>query len=131
MNRKPIFFSIISVILFLFSGCKSFNYRIAENYYEQFAYAKAIPKYEKVLRKDFIPDAAFRLADSYNKIGNTLKAEIWYKRLVNSPDVKIEYKLHLAEILMENGKYAEAKIWFQDYLLLNTTDKKVKRMIQA
>ncbi|MDQ3052164.1 MAG: OmpA family protein [Bacteroidota bacterium] len=131
MNKLAGSYLFIVLTAVVFSGCASFNYRVAENYYEQYAYSKAIPKYEKVLRKDFIPDAAARLAESYRKTGNSLKAEIWYKRLVKSPDVKIEHKLHLAEVLMENGKYAEARNWFEDYLLLNSTDKQVKRMIQA
>lgn len=128
MHKFSVFLFVCAITL---SGCASFNYRVAENYYEQYAYSKAIPNYEKVLRKDFIPDAAANLAESYSKTGNSVKAEFWYKRLVKTPEVKIEYKLKLAEVLMENGKYAEARIWFQDYLLLNTTDKRVKRMIQA
>jgi len=128
MHKFSVFLVVCAITL---SGCASFNYRVAENYYEQYAYSKAIPNYEKVLRKDFIPDAAANLAESYSKTGNSVKAEIWYKRLVKTPEVKVEYKLKLAEVLMENGKYAEARIWFQDYLLLNTSDKRVKRMIQA
>jgi len=131
MNRTSGFSAFLIVCIVSLVGCKAFNYRVAENYYEQYAYSKAIPKYEKVLRKDFIPDAAAKLADSYSKTGNTMKAEIWYKRLVKSPDVKIEYKLSLAEVLMENGKYSEARTWFQEYLLLDAGNKYVKRMIQA
>lgn len=129
--RKPAAACGLFLLIFILQGCQSFHYRVAENYYDQYAYSKAIPNYEKVLRKDFIPDAAARLAESYSNTGNSLKAEIWYKRLVNTPEVKIEYKLRLAEVLMENGKYAEARDWFQQYLLLNTTDKRVKRMIMA
>ncbi|HMT29570.1 MAG TPA: hypothetical protein PKD91_09855 [Bacteroidia bacterium] len=122
---------LLAVIFLTFSSCKSLNLRIAENYYEQYAYSKAIPKYEKALRKDFVPEAANHLAESYRKTGNSLNAEIWYKRLVKSPQVKLEYKLSLAEVLMENGKYSEARDWFQDYLQYSASDKRVKRMIQA
>ncbi len=131
INRNPVFYFGSLLLIITMQGCQSFHYRVAENYYDQYAYSKAIPNYEKVLRKDFIPDAAARLAESYTNTGNSLKAEIWYKRLVNTPEVKIEYKLRLAEVLMENGKYAEARDWFQQYLLLNSTDKLVKRMIVA
>ncbi|MBL0343016.1 MAG: PD40 domain-containing protein [Bacteroidetes bacterium] len=112
-------------------SCKSLNLRIAENYFDQYAYSKAIPKYEKVLRKDYVPLAATHLAESYRKTGNSLKAEIWYKRIVKSPQVTLQDKLDLAEVLMENGKYLEAKIWYLEYLKFNASDKKVKRMIQA
>ncbi len=125
-----------SIFLFLLSAlflssCKSLNLRIAENYYDQYAYSKAIPKYEKALKKDFVPEAATHLAESYRKIGNSPKAEMWYRRLVKSPAVTLQNKLALAEVLMENGKYQEAKIWYQDYLQYSSSDKRVKRMIQA
>ncbi len=131
MFFKSFLYAFFIVLVCFLAGCVAYNTRIADNYYEQFAYAKAIPKYEKALQKDFIPQAAARLADSYSKTGNSMKAEIWYKRLVKSPEVHIENKLQLAEVLMENGKYNEAKIWLQEYLLLNSSDKRVKRMIQA
>jgi peptidoglycan-associated lipoprotein len=131
MKNFSALFIYLLLVTALFTGCVSFNYRIADNYYEQYAYAKAIPKYEKVLNREFIPDAASKIAESYRKTGNSIKAELWYKRLVSNPEVTLQNKLALGEVLMENGKYSEAKPWLQDYLAFNNTDKRVKRLIQA
>lgn len=128
--RKFPFYFIVIVLLSLYS-CSSFHLRVAENYYQEYAYAKAIPKFEKGLKKDFISESAQHLAESYRKVGNSLQAEIWYKRLMKSPNVDPEDRLNLAEVLMENGKYGEAKGWFQDYLQYSSNNKKVKRLIQA
>lgn len=130
-NKFVGYFIVASAFMLFLSGCAKYHYRVADNYYEQYAYARAIPNYEKVLRKTFVSDAAAKLAESYQKNGNSIKAEIWYKRLVKAPDVTPQYKLNLAEVLMENGKYNEARYWFNEYLLLNTTDKRVKRMVDA
>ena len=123
-------FLVIALMALLFS-CKSFNYRIANEYYEQFAYSKAIPKYEKVLEKEMIPIAAARLAESYRKIGNSSKAEKWYSKVVEQNDVAQEYKLAMAEVYMENGKYQEAATWFKDYIELNATDTRAKKLLFA
>jgi peptidoglycan-associated lipoprotein len=131
MNIKFSHLFVFSFLLFLLTGCAAFHLRVAENYYEEFAYSKAIPKYEKVLRKSYDPAAASKLADAYRKTGNSYKAEIWYRRLANSQYIKLADKLNFAEVLMENGKYEEAKVWFSDYLALNISDKRVKRLAQA
>jgi peptidoglycan-associated lipoprotein len=130
-NKHFYFLFLFLIVACLFSGCVAFNLRIADNYYEEFAYSRAIPKYEAVLRKTFNPIAASNLADAYRKTGNSLKAEIWYRRLAVSHDIVLLDKLNFAEVLMENGKYNEAKSWFTDYLKLNNADKRVKRLLQA
>lgn len=131
--RKHSFFSFQSVLIIvvagvLLSGCKAFNLRVANNYYDEFAYSRAVLKYEKVLRKEFDPVAASRLADSYLKTGNSFKAEIWYRRLSKSPLVTFEDRFNFSKVLMENGKYAEAKENFREYLQLNPNDKEARKL---
>jgi tetratricopeptide (TPR) repeat protein len=128
--RFQIIVSLI-IVSMLFPACQSLRYRVADNYYEQNAYSKAIPKYEQVLGKEFVPDAAEKVADCYRQTGNSLKAEFWYRKLVNQGEPTVQQKLALAECLMENGKYQEASRYFREYLLLNTTDNRVKRLALA
>jgi len=111
-------------------SCQSLRLRVAENYYEQNAYSKAIPKYEQVLGKEFNFDAAEKVADCYKHTGNSLKAEFWYKKLVNRPEALPQHKLQLGECLMENGKYEEASEMFKEYLKLNN-DNRIKRLALA
>lgn len=123
-------------IIFLFSlsllvGCKAFNLRVADNYYNELAYAKAIPKYEKVLRKEFNHQAASRLAESYRNTGNSMKAEIWYRRLDASPMVTLDDRFNFAVVLMENGKYSEASEKFTAYLQYDPTAKKARRLLSV
>lgn len=121
-------FLIIATAAILFSGCKAFNLRVANNYYDEFAYSRAILKYEKVLRKEFDPEAASRLADSYLKTGNSFKAEIWYRRLSKSPLITFEDRFNFSKVLMENGKYEEAKESLKEYLQLNPNDKEARKL---
>ncbi len=121
---------VLGICSMLFS-CRSLNYRIANNYYDQFAYSRAIPKYEKVLRKELEPNAARNLADSYRKTGNSLKSEFWYKRLLTMPSATEQDKLAMAEVLMENGKYEDAGDWFRKYIQLNGSDARAKRLLIA
>ncbi len=129
-NTINLIFVAVSA-MFLLAGCAAFHLRIAGNYYDEYAYARAIPNYEKVLRKVYDPEAASRLADAYRKTGNSFKAEIWYRRLANSQYITLDDKRNFAEVLMENGKYEEAKTVFSEYLLLSGGDKRVRRLIQA
>ena len=119
---------IVIAAALLLSGCKAFNLRVANNYYDEFAYSRAILKYEKVLRKEFDPVAASRLADCYLKTGNSFKAEIWYRRLSKSPLITFEDRFNFSRVLMENGKYDEAKENFKEYLQLNPGDKEARKL---
>lgn len=123
------FFFLFSVSVL--GGCKAFNLRVADNYYSELAYAKAIPKYEKVLRKEFNHQAASRLAESYRNTGNSMKAEIWYRRLDSSPMVSLVDRFNFAVVLMENGKYQEAAEKFSAYLQFDPTAKKAKRLLSV
>ena len=131
MRFKNIGFAVLCLSLLTISSCRSFRHRVAENYYEQNAFAKAIPRYEQVLGKEFDLDAANKVADCYRQTGNSLKAEFWYRRIVNSGQATPAQKLALGECLMENGKYQEASTWLNQYLQLNSSDSRVKRLILA
>lgn len=123
-------FSVILLLLFFF-GCTSVKLRTANTYYEEYAFADAIKNYESVLSKRSNPDATIKLADSYRQTNNSLKAEQWYKQVVNLSESLPIHKLYYAEALMENGKYEDAKIWFSNYLKIVPTDEKAKRMLAS
>jgi outer membrane protein OmpA-like peptidoglycan-associated protein/tetratricopeptide (TPR) repeat protein len=115
----------------LLSSCRSLDLRIANEYYEEFAYSRAIPKYEKVLTREYSHQAASRLAEAYQKTGDPLSAESWLRRVVDDENVTQEEKLAFAEVLMENGKYEEAGDWFRNYLQLSASDERAKNMLRA
>jgi peptidoglycan-associated lipoprotein len=129
-SRGKIIF-VFAVFFVLITGCLSVKLRTANSYYEDYAFADAIKKYEAVLAKKYNPDAMIKLADCYRQTNNSAKAEQWYKEVVKLPDALPEYKLFYAEALMENGKYADAKKWFNDYLQFVSNDEKAKRKMAS
>lgn len=123
---------IIFLVLFiLFSSCVQIRLRTANDNFEQFAYAPAARDYEYVLKNRQDPQAIANISESYRQMGNSVKAEHWYSKAITLPDAKPEWNLYLAEALMKNGKYAEAKKYFAAYLELNRDDYRAQRLMRA
>ncbi|MDW7693971.1 OmpA family protein [Flammeovirgaceae bacterium SG7u.111] len=95
----------------------------ANYHYEAYAYQKAIPKYEKYLKKKpYDPEALFRLANSYRLTGEVKQAERWFEKAVqyyNEPVAKFYYAL----VLMTNNNYQEAERWFRNYAMAAPSQK--------
>jgi outer membrane protein OmpA-like peptidoglycan-associated protein len=125
------YYILILAAASLMSGCLSIRLRTANENYQQFAYAEAIKDYEWVLQKRKVDEAVPPLAESYRLTGNDIKAEYWYRRAVKLPDASPKWKLYLAEALMKNGKYAEARQYFAEYLELNRNDFKAQRLMAS
>jgi tetratricopeptide (TPR) repeat protein len=90
--------------------------KLADDYYQQYSYYKAIPMYEQLLPGSANKYEIYeKLADSYSKINDSENAERCYEFLVNSPTVKPQYLLYYAEALARNGKYEKAGIWYRKY----------------
>lgn len=106
--------------------------RNGDLYFKQMAYPKAITCYEKALHKDStLQDATFRLADCYRLTNNREKAEYWYGRAVQMSTVTPLYKFYYGQSLMNNGKYAQAKKWMEDFVIDNKTDGRGQSFIRA
>ena len=115
--------------MFLLSSCVNIRLRTANENYLLSAYAPAVDDYEYVLSKDFNRDAAINLADCYYNMGNAIKSEFWYRKLIASPNPKVEWNYRLGESLVRNGKYEEAKKYLAVYAGVNISDKKVKNLL--
>jgi outer membrane protein OmpA-like peptidoglycan-associated protein/Tol biopolymer transport system component len=80
-------------------------------------YAMAAEKYEHLLHKKYLPaDSAYivhiKLANCYMKTGNTIKAEANYADAVKSGKADAVTTFNYARSLESNGKYVDAKEWF-------------------
>ena len=122
---KKIF--IITIISVLF-GSSLFAQRAATrkgNYaYKMFAYAKAINYYERALKKDSMrQDVIFNLANCYRLTNNREKAEQVYARAVTMPKCEANHKYYYAKMLMNHGKYAQARKWMENFLVEHPTDR--------
>jgi len=118
----------VLLILIAFISCTSIRLRNANDYYDEYAFSDAIKNFEKVLEKRSIPDAMIRLADCYRQTGNTGKSEILYSQVVKLPGSLPIHKLYLAEALIANGKYDQAKKWLDEYLLISRNDFRAQQM---
>jgi peptidoglycan-associated lipoprotein len=119
---------IVTAIVPLFIGCSSSQYIEGNRFYNNLGFGKAIPLYEKALEDKNIPDAKVKLADSYRRVNNSVKAEYWYSQVVTLPQSKPEHKLYYARALIKNGKCEEAIKWLDLYAKENPADKSAQSM---
>ncbi|CAN5423354.1 hypothetical protein BH11BAC2_BH11BAC2_12180 [soil metagenome] len=106
--------------------------RKGDFYYKQMAYPKAIPFYTKALKKDStLQEAVFKLADCYRLTNNRTMAEQWYGKAVQMPAVLPIYKFYYGQSLMNNGKYAQARKWMEDFVVDNQADGRGQSFMKA
>lgn len=129
MRMKRLFVYLLAGGTILLSGCVSVHLRMANEYYMQFAYASAAQEYEYVLSKKTDREAIINVADCYRQMGNPAKTEFWYRRAVKLNNPKVDWELYLAEALMKNNNYQEAKAYLKHYLEFNATDYRARRML--
>lgn len=126
------YFIFIFLSAFIFcSSCVTVKQRTGDDYYEQLQYKEAIPYYEYVLRKKYSDEILIKLANCYRITKNYAKSEQFYGQIIQKGKTDAEYKLYFAEALMQNGKYADAKKWFEKYLETNRLDSRVTRLAES
>ncbi len=128
MQLKKVF--KILFVSILFSSCVSVKLRTADTYYDQLQYQNAIPYYELVMRKKYSDDVMIKLADCYRNVNNYSRSEQLYSRLVNL-SINPQFVYYYAEALMQNGKYIEAKKYFEKYLSTNRNDERAARKLAS
>lgn len=89
----------------------------AEQLYNSLEYARAAKAYEDLVdvKKPRTIDME-RLANSYYYINQYELAENWYARVVEQKDASKDVRLNYADVLKQQGKYAEAKEQYQRYI---------------
>ncbi len=106
--------------------------RKGDNSYKMFAFANAITYYEKALKKDSMQqDAIFKLANCYRLVNNRAMALYWYERAVTMLKCEPTYKYYYASMLMNNGKYAQARKWMENFMVDYPNDRRGKLFIRA
>ena len=97
--------------------------RVADMYFRQFDYLKAIEVYKRALKKDQGDlHVIQKLADSYRLTNDWVNAETFYAQIVNLDSSSALDKLHYAEALRANQKYDSAKVYYKAYAALMPTD---------
>ena len=79
-------------------------------------YAKATTLYNKAYNKKATAEAARGAAESYRHMNDYENAWPWYAKLFAMPEHTAADEQHYAAILMNNGRYAEAKAVLDSFL---------------
>ena len=82
----------------------------ADKYYEKLRYAKAIPAYEKAIKKnsDTKQDALIKLADCYRILNEYGKAETYYKEAIAIGKAPADAYYNYGNVLKSNNNCRSA-----------------------
>lgn len=106
----------------------------ADNLYRNYQYNAAIPYYEKYLQlepRKRVLSVKTKLAYSYRMANKSEKAEKLYAQIVEEPKARPIVAFYYGEMLMANGKYDEAKIYFKRYLVDKPEDEKCLALLSS
>ena len=124
-TAKPIFYFLLLLNIQTFAQ----NKKVADRYFNEFAYIKAAKMYESIYKKG--DDSEYilkRLGDSYYNNAETQKAEFWFHKLITkNKDVSNDYLFKYAQVLRSNGNYKKS----DSLLLIITPNDDVKSKKEA
>ena len=107
------------------------NLKKGNELYEKMAYASAIKQYEKVLDKTFSGEAMTKLADCYRLTDQYDEAVLWYSRLIYTNYAKPIHYFHYGQVLMNQERYRDAKVWFKQFAEAVPDDPRGMRFYNA
>lgn len=88
----------------------------ADQEFEEFSYSNAVTYYKLALKreenKEYITG---QIALAYRNLNMPDSAEVWFKKVVTYENSTPDFKFYLAESLLSNEKYSEAKYWYSEY----------------
>ena len=121
---------LTTTLIFTFLTLLGFsqNRRVADRYFEEFAYYKAAKIYEAVFEKgDTSKYIVKRIGDSYYNNSRTVAAELWFKKLIEDyKNSDSDYLFKYAQILKSNGKTKKSDSLFTILNKNVESDKKKK-----
>lgn len=113
---------IIGMLLFLLAlptllqaQKHSKNLERANNLFDEYSYIQAIQVYEKILKKNSIPEAYLKLAESYRLTRRMDLSLLNYRKAAEANTIDSIYLYHFASVLKYNQQYEEAKKWYLKY----------------
>jgi outer membrane protein OmpA-like peptidoglycan-associated protein/tetratricopeptide (TPR) repeat protein len=124
---KSLFFLIFCYILGIFAlQAQDHHYyemsasiHKADKHFQRLAYSSAANMYEDLLKKDTIAtdrvNLHLKLGKCYRLMNKPQDAEKWYAKAIKNDTIPSVYKLHYAQVLSAQGKYDEAKVWYNKY----------------
>ncbi|MEH1008984.1 OmpA family protein [Winogradskyella sp. ECml5-4] len=119
---------ILTLVLILSSSLSFTQTKLADKFFDNYGYLKAIELYEKVVEKGKADTHVLtRLGDAYYNNSNSEKAAYWYeKALSENKDVEAEYIYKYIQSLRSIGDYKKADIWFKKLSEAQQGDSRLK-----
>ncbi len=103
----------------------------ADELFNKFAYAKAIPEYERLVVKGLHTEHAYRrLAECYLLLRDFEKSLPYFERFINEPQTPSHYYFKYGMALQSVNRQKEALQWLKRYKRLNKNDKKLKQFLK-
>lgn len=110
------------------------EYKKAEALYKNYQYNAAIPYYEAYLKleeRKSVLSVKTKLAYCYRMANKSTQAEELYAQIIEDPKARPQTFFYYGEMLMANGKYDEAKVYFEKYLELKPEDEQTLDLLAA
>jgi peptidoglycan-associated lipoprotein len=118
--KKIIYTAIAASLLY---SCKTgILLKEANRHYDNMEYHTAAVQYSQYIKTKKDNTAQIKLAECYTHMNHFAEAEKAYAEVIKMPEIKPANELQYAHILKHNGKYAEARKWYSEYLLDNPKD---------
>jgi len=119
---KKIFLTLIFLGSNLFLFSQNNNTKSADYLFKKYEFTKAAEQYLKLANSDKTNDYITKqLADCYYYVSNTIEAEKWYKKTLESNSEK-ETIFRYSQVLKLNGKVEEANAQMKKFCLLFPED---------
>ena len=105
------------IILLLSSSLTFAQSKVADKFFENYAYVRASELYEEAVSKgDDSQHVLTRLGDCYYNNSNAAQAAKWYKRAIDKyPDINPEYLYKYSIVQRSLGNHDDANIWLQEF----------------
>jgi outer membrane protein OmpA-like peptidoglycan-associated protein/tetratricopeptide (TPR) repeat protein len=105
------------IILVLSSSITFAQSKVADKFFENYAYVRASELYEEAVSNgDDSEHVLTRLGDCYYNNSNAAQAAKWYKRAIDMyPDINPEYLYKYSIVQRSLGNHDDANIWLQEF----------------
>lgn len=117
---------ILAVVLFALDvrAQKSDRETLADKYFDQFSYVKAINEYESV--KQLSIQGFRNLALAYRRINQLEKSRETFEKFINSSEASAEDMFDYATVLRMNGDYDKSLDWLDKFIKAKPDDNRAK-----
>ncbi len=122
---------VLLIILVLFSTFSFAQRKLADKFFNNFAYIKATELYNEAVRKGNDSEHVLtRLGDCYYFNSKSAKAAEWYGKAVNKyPKIDPEYIYKYILTLRSIGDYETANVWIEKFNQIQAEDKNARDFV--